>query len=144
MFGNPETTTGGKALKFYASVRLDIRRCGSIKGPDNTEVGNRVKVKVVKNKVSPPFQVAEFDILFNEGISRIGTLIDLGVDLGIVEKKGTWFSFQSHRLGQGRESAREELKKNPHLVEEIERLILAKIKETKGPITPLVKEEALV
>lgn len=141
MFGNPETTTGGRALKFYASVRLDIRRCGSIKGPDNTEVGNRVKVKVVKNKVSPPFQVAEFDILFNEGISRIGTLIDLGVDLGIVEKKGTWFSFQNHRLGQGRESAREELKKNPPLVEEIERLILVKIKETKGPIMPIVEEE---
>lgn len=141
MFGNPETTTGGRALKFYASVRLDIRRCGSIKGPDNTEVGNRVKVKVVKNKVSPPFQVAEFDILFNEGISRIGTLIDLGVDLGIVEKKGTWFSFQSHRLGQGRESAREELKKNPSLVEEIERLILTRIKDTKSPLTPIIEEK---
>jgi recombination protein RecA len=131
-------------LKFYASVRLDIRRSGSIKGPDNSEIGNRVKVKVVKNKVSPPFQVAEFDILFNEGISRIGSLIDLGVELGIVEKKGTWFSFQNHRLGQGRESAREELKKNPSFVEEIERLILAKIKEGKEQTTPIAKEEVLV
>src|SRR3989339_590922 len=111
MFGNPETTTGGRALKFYASVRMDIRRTGGIKGPDNCEIGNRVKVKIVKNKMAPPFQIAEFDILFNEGISRIGSIIDMGVDFQIIEKKGTWFSYKSHRLGQGREAAREELKK---------------------------------
>jgi recombination protein RecA len=132
MFGNPETTTGGRALKFYASIRLDIRRIGGIKGPENTDVGNRVKVKVVKNKMAPPFQVAEFDILFNEGISRIGTLIDLGVDLGIVDKKGTWFSYEGTRLGQGREAAREELKKNPKLVEALEKAILAKVADGKA------------
>lgn len=129
MFGNPETTTGGRALKFYASVRLDIRRIGSIKGPDNTDIGNRVKVKVVKNKMAPPFQVAEFDIIFNEGISRIGSIIDLGVDMAIIEKKGTWFSFNGQRLGQGREAVRDELKKTPKLTEELEKLILAKAAE---------------
>lgn len=129
MFGNPETTTGGRALKFYASIRLDIRRTGSIKGADNAEIGNRVKVKVVKNKLAPPFQTAEFDILFNEGISRIGSILDLGVDLQLIDKKGTWFSFKGTRLGQGREAAREELKKNPALVEELEKIILAKVSE---------------
>lgn len=133
MFGNPETTTGGRALKFYASIRLDIRRIGGIKGPDNNEVGNRVKVKVVKNKLAPPFQTAEFDILFNEGISRIGSILDLGVELNIIEKKGTWFSYNGGRLGQGREAAREELKKNPHLVEEIEKIILEKSKGGQNP-----------
>lgn len=127
MFGNPETTTGGRALKFYASIRMDIRRIGGIKGPDNTDVGNRVKVKVVKNKMAPPFQVSEFDILFNEGISRIGSILDLGVDMGIVEKKGTWFSYNGNRLGQGREAARDELKKNPKFVEEIEKSIHEKV-----------------
>lgn len=126
MFGNPETTTGGRALKFYSSIRMDIRRIGGIKGADNIDVGNRVKVKVVKNKVAPPFQVAEFDILFNEGISRIGSLIDLGSDFGIIEKKGAWFSYAGNRLGQGKEAVREELKKNPKLVDEIEKLVLAK------------------
>lgn len=129
MFGNPETTTGGRALKFYASVRMDIRRIGGIKAADNTEIGNRVKVKVVKNKLAPPFQSAEFDIMFNEGISRIGSILDLGVDMQIIEKKGTWFSFKGTRLGQGREAARDELKKNPALVEELEKLILAKAAE---------------
>ncbi|MCX6991361.1 MAG: recombinase RecA [Chlamydiae bacterium] len=129
MFGNPETTTGGRALKFYASVRLDIRRIGGIKGPDNSEIGNRVKVKVAKNKMAPPFQIAEFDIIFNEGISRIGSILDLGVDLQIIDKKGTWFSYKTTRLGQGRESARDELKKNPALVEELEKIILAKVAE---------------
>lgn len=132
MFGNPETTTGGRALKFYSSIRMDIRRIGGIKGNDNTEIGSRVKVKVVKNKLAPPFQVAEFDILFNEGISRIGSILDLGVDLGIIEKKGTWFSFNAMRLGQGREAAREELKKNPQVVEEIEKLVLQKCAEKGG------------
>ena len=132
MFGNPETTTGGRALKFYASIRMDIRRIGGIKGPDNTEVGNRVKVKVVKNKMAPPFQSAEFDILFNEGISRIGSILDLGADLAIIEKKGTWFNYNGNRLGQGREAAREELKKQPKFVDEIEKAIFAKIAEGKG------------
>lgn len=129
MFGNPETTTGGKALKFYSSIRMDIRRIGGIKGPDNSEIGNRVKVKVVKNKMAPPFHIAEFDILFNEGISRIGSLLDLGVELGVIEKKGTWLSFQSSRLGQGREAAREELKAHPELASEIEKLIFARSTE---------------
>ena len=129
-FGNPETTTGGRALKFYASIRMDIRRIGGIKGGENApDIGSRVKVKVVKNKCAPPFQTAEFDIIFNEGISHIGSLIDVGVDLGIIEKKGTWFSYQSHRLGQGREMAREELKNNSKLATEIEKAIHARIQE---------------
>lgn len=132
MFGNPETTTGGRALKFYASVRLDIRRIGGIKGPDNTtDIGNRVKVKVVKNKCAPPFQTAEFDIIFNQGISHIGSLIDVGVDLGVIDKKGTWLSYQNSRLGQGRESAREELKTNTALCAEIEKAIHTKIQDSK-------------
>lgn len=139
MFGNPETTTGGRALKFYASVRMDIRRIGGIKGNDNSEIGNRVKVKVVKNKMAPPFQTAEFDILFNEGISRIGSIIDMGVDLQIIDKKGAWFSYKTTRLGQGREASREELKKNPALVEEIEKLILERRSE-KGTDLPISKK----
>lgn len=148
MFGNPETTTGGRALKFYASIRMDIRRTGSIKGPDNTDVGNRVKVKVVKNKLAPPFQEAEFDILFNEGISRLGSIIDLGADYGIIEKKGSWFSYKGAKLGQGKESVREELKKNPKLADELEKLIMAKAAE-KTPSERIpepaeeVSEEAL-
>lgn len=143
MFGNPETTTGGRALKFYASVRMDIRRIGGIKGADNNEIGNRVKVKVVKNKMAPPFQNAEFDILFNEGISRIGSIIDMGVDLQIIEKKGTWFSFKGARLGQGREAAREELKKNPSVAEEIEKLILQKAEEKKENPSPTAKSDTI-
>lgn len=136
MFGNPETTTGGRALKFYSSVRLDIRRTGGIKGGDNAEIGNRVKVKVVKNKVAPPFQVAEFDILFNEGISRIGSAIDLGVEYSIIDKKGAWFSYNGQRLGQGREAAREELKQKPALLDEIEAAIMDKVnkKISNSPI----------
>ena len=140
MFGNPETTTGGRALKFYASIRMDIRRIGGIKGSDNSEIGNRVKVKVVKNKLAAPFQVAEFDILFNEGISRIGSIIDMGVDLQIIEKKGTWFSYKTHRLGQGREAAREELRKNPGLTEELEKLILER--RCEAPISKKSEEMA--
>lgn len=129
MFGNPETTTGGRALKFYSSVRMDIRRIGGIKASDSSEMGNRVKVKVVKNKLAPPFRIAEFDILFNEGISREGSLIDLGVEYGVVDKKGTWFSMGTTRLGQGKESAREELKKNPDMAADIEKQVLAKCTE---------------
>lgn len=136
MYGNPETTTGGRALKFYSSVRLDIRRTGSIKGAENKDVGNRVKVKVAKNKVAPPFTVAEFDILFNEGISRTGSAIDMGVDFGVIEKRGAWFSYNGDRLGQGREAVREEMKKNPQLLEEIEEKILTILREKNGIAQP--------
>jgi recombination protein RecA len=122
MFGNPEVTPGGRALKFYASVRLDVRRIDSIK--QGTDVmGSRVKVKVVKNKVAPPFRVAEFDIMYNEGISKEGGLLDLAVELGLVKKAGAFFSYGETRLGQGRENAREFLKKNAEMAQEIERLI---------------------
>lgn len=141
MYGSPETTTGGRALKFYSSVRLDIRRIGGIKGSDSNEVGNRVKVKVSKNKMAAPFQVAEFDILFNEGISRTGAIIDIGVDFNIIEKKGAWFSYKGQRLGQGREVAREELKNNPKLLEEIEGLIFLQCKEKQLPTRAASIEE---
>ena len=127
MFGNPETTSGGRALKFYASVRMDIRRTATIKGPENSDIGNRVKVKIVKNKMAPPFRIAEFDILFNEGISRMGSIIDLGVEHGIVDKKGTWYSYNERRLGQGKEATRTELKNNPDLANEIEQKIFEKV-----------------
>lgn len=129
VYGNPETTTGGRALKFYSSVRLDIRRTGGIKGPDNAEIGNRVKVKVSKNKMAPPFQIAEFDILFNEGISRTGSAIDMAVEFNVIDKKGAWFSYKGQRLGQGREAVREEFKNNTKLLEEIESLIYQSHKE---------------
>ena len=122
MFGNPETTTGGNALKFYASVRLDIRRIGSIKERD-TVVGNQTRVKVVKNKMAPPFRVVEFDIMYGEGISKNGELIDLGVAAGVVEKSGAWFSYNSQRIGQGRENAKTFLKENPAIAAEIEKAI---------------------
>lgn len=135
MYGSPETTTGGRALKFYSSIRLDIRRIGGIKGVgEAADVGNRVKVKVVKNKMAPPFQISEFDILFNEGISRTGSVIDLATDLNIIDKKGSWFSYKGQRLGQGRETVREELKKNTKLLEEIEGLVLEQSKEKKQPL----------
>jgi recombination protein RecA len=119
MYGSPETTTGGNALKFYASVRLDIRRTGSIKVRDEV-VGNNVRVKVVKNKVAPPFREVEFDIMYGEGISKLGEIIDLGVKAGVVEKSGSWFSYDSIRIGQGRENVREFLKKNPDMAAKIE------------------------
>jgi recombination protein RecA len=119
MFGNPETTTGGNALKFYASVRLDIRRIGAIKDHDRV-VGNQTKVKVVKNKVAPPFRVVEFDIMYGEGISKLGEIIDLGVQAGIVEKSGAWFSYEGQRIGQGRENTRAFLKQNPEIAAKIE------------------------
>ncbi len=146
MYGNPETTTGGRALKFFASIRLDIRRISGIKGADNAEVGNRVKVKVVKNKMAPPFEISEFDILFNEGISRTGSLIDMATEYNIIDKKGAWFSFKSQRLGQGREAVREELKKNPALLDEIENLVLKHYKEKlpkTGGKAKVEPEEAL-
>jgi recombination protein RecA len=119
MYGSPETTTGGNALKFYATVRLDIRRTGSIKSRDEV-VGNNVRVKVVKNKVAPPFREVEFDIMYGEGVSKIGEIIDLGVKGGIVEKSGSWFSYDSQRIGQGRENVREFLKNNPDIAGRIE------------------------
>jgi len=126
MFGSPETTTGGKALKFYASVRLDIRRIETLK--DGTDaVGNRTRVKVVKNKMSPPFKVAEFDILYGIGISREGSLIDLGVDQGIVRKSGAWYTYDGDQLGQGKENARTYLRDNPDLANEIEKRIKEKL-----------------
>jgi recombination protein RecA len=124
MFGNPETTTGGTALKFYASMRLDIRKIDNLKEAQET-VGGRVRVKIVKNKVAPPFRQAEFDVYFNEGISRVGELVDLGVDKGIVEKAGAWYSYGGSRIGQGRENAKEFLRNNPTVAAEIE----AKIRE---------------
>lgn len=122
MFGNPETTTGGNALKFYASVRVDIRRVNQIKD-NETVVGNRVKVKVVKNKVAPPFRQAEFDIIYGEGISKIGEIVDLGVDKGIIKKSGSWFSFGDTKLGQGRDAVKKLLLDNPELAEELEGLV---------------------
>ena len=127
MFGSPETTTGGNALKFYASVRLDIRRTGTIKKGDDA-IGNETKVKVVKNKVSPPFKTAEFDILFGQGISRLGEVIDLGVTTNVVEKSGAWYAFKGEKIGQGRDNAREFLKENPDLAIEIEN----KVRESLG------------
>lgn len=128
MFGNPETTTGGNALKFYCSVRLDIRRTAQIKDGDNA-VGNRVKVKVVKNKVAPPFRSAEFDIIFGEGISKIGEIVDMGVELNILQKSGSWFSYDGNKLGQGRDTVKQLLRDNPELAQEIETKIRTKINE---------------
>ena len=126
MFGSPETTTGGNALKFYASVRLDIRRIGSIKDKDEV-IGNQTRVKVVKNKVSPPFRTVEFDIMYGEGISRTGELIDLGVKHEFVEKAGAWFSYSGTRIGQGRENAKQFMKNNPEMAEELAQKILNKL-----------------
>jgi recombination protein RecA len=125
MFGSPETTTGGRALKFYASVRLDVRRIDSIKA-DNVVIGNRTRVKVVKNKVAPPFRQAEFDIIFGEGISREGSIVDLGTEMEVFNKSGAWYSYKDNRIGQGRENVKEFLRKNPQLADELE----ARIRET--------------
>ncbi|HQW92795.1 MAG TPA: recombinase RecA [Ferruginibacter sp.] len=131
MFGNPETTTGGNALKFYSSVRLDIRRMAQIKDGD-TAIGNHVKVKVVKNKVAPPFRQAEFDIIYGEGISKVGEIIDMGVELGIIQKSGSWFSYNNDKLGQGRESVKQLMIDNPEMANEIEAQIRTKIKEAQS------------
>jgi recombination protein RecA len=147
MFGNPETTTGGNALKFYASVRLDIRRIGQIKeGADNI-VGNRTKVKVVKNKVAPPFKVVEFDIMYGEGISKVGETIDLGVELEIIKKSGSWFSYDGNKIGQGRDAVKNLLLDNPELAAEIEKKIREKVKQgaalPEEPLTPAEAKEAV-
>jgi recombination protein RecA len=126
MFGNPETTTGGNALKFYASIRLDIRRSTQIKDNNSDVTGNKTKVKVVKNKVAPPFKTAEFDIMYGEGISKVGEILDLAVELDIVKKSGSWFSYEDTKLGQGRDAVKDLIKDNPELMDELE----AKVKET--------------
>ena len=131
MFGNPETTTGGNALKFYASVRIDIRRSGSPIKVGEDAVGNRVKVKIVKNKVAPPFKNTEFDIMYGEGISKVGEILDLGVEFDIVKKSGSWFSYGDTKLGQGRDAVKELLKDNPELLEELAEKIKVAIKEKK-------------
>ena len=131
MFGNPETTTGGNALKFYSSVRLDIRRVTAIKDGDNV-IGNQVRVKIVKNKVAPPFRKAEFEITFGEGISKVGEIVDLGVEYGIIQKSGSWFSYNDTRLAQGRDATKQVIKDNPELAEEIEAKIMETIKEKQG------------
>jgi recombination protein RecA len=137
MYGSPETTTGGNALKFYASVRLDIRRVSTLKERDEA-TGNQVRVKVVKNKVAPPFKQVEFDIMFGEGISKVGELIDLGVKAGMVEKSGSWFSFDSQRLGQGRENAKAFLRENPDIANRIE----AAIRQNSGLVAERILDNA--
>ena len=128
MFGNPETTTGGNALKFYASVRLDIRRVSQLKDGDEV-IGNQVRVKVVKNKVAPPFRKAEFDIMFGEGISKSGEIIDLGAELGVIKKSGSWYSYNETKIGQGRDASKQVMKDNPELAEELEALIFEALKD---------------
>ena len=133
MFGNPETTPGGKALKFYASVRIDIRRIGAIKTTDGTVTGNRTRVKVVKNKLAPPYTEAEFDIMYNEGISAVGSLLDLAMDYDILQKRGSWISYKGTQVAQGRDAAKEALKNDPKLYEEIEAEVRAKLAEKGAP-----------
>jgi recombination protein RecA len=141
MFGSPETTTGGNALKFYSSVRLDIRRIGAIKKGDEV-IGNQTRVKVVKNKVSPPFKQAEFEILYGEGISRHGEIIDLGVQHGIVDKAGSWYSYGDDRIGQGKENVREFLRNNPEMADEIEGKIRAKLLPSKADVIDIAGGDA--
>ena len=129
MFGNPETTTGGNALKFYASVRLDIRRSTQIKESDGNVAGNKTRVKVVKNKVAPPFKMAEFDIMYGEGVSKVGEILDLAVELDIIKKSGSWFSYDDTKLGQGRDAVKSLIKDNPELMDELE----AKVRSAVDP-----------
>ena len=136
MFGSPETTTGGNALKFYSSVRLDIRRIGALKDRDEV-VGNSTRVKVVKNKVAPPFKQVEFDIMYGEGISKMGELIDLGVKLGIIEKSGSWFSYNDERIGQGRENAKSFLKEHSEMAGQIE----MQLRESQGIMSKVIEVE---
>lgn len=141
MFGNPETTTGGNALKFYASVRLDIRRVGQIKESADNILGNRTRVKVVKNKVAPPFKVVEFDIMYGKGISKAGEIIDLGVELEVIKKSGSWFSYNDNKLGQGRDAVKQLIEDNPELLEELEAKIKAKISGLTTTVVPTDEEE---
>lgn len=137
MFGNPETTTGGNALKYYASVRLDIRKVGQIKESNGEIAGNRTRVKVVKNKLAPPFKVIEFDIMYGEGISKVGEILDLAVELEIVKKSGSWFSFEGNRLGQGRDAVKEVLRDNPELADQLEKLIRTKVGQNADALVDL-------
>jgi recombination protein RecA len=141
MFGNPETTTGGNALKFYASVRMEIRRIGSIKERETT-TGNQTRVKVVKNKMAPPFRQVDFDIMYGEGISKVGELIDLGVKAGIVEKSGAWFSCDSQRIGQGRENAKQFMRDNPAVADSVEKRIRAQANGLANAMLAGQEEEA--
>ena len=134
VFGNPETTTGGNALKFYSSVRLDIRRIGQIKESSDNILGNRTRVKVVKNKVAPPFKVVEFDIMYGEGISKAGEILDLGVELGIIKKSGSWFSYNDEKLGQGRDTVKNLILDNPELSEELESKVKAKVNDSEEEV----------
>ena len=141
MFGNPETTTGGNALKFYASIRLDIRRVGSIKGKEGEDVvGNQTRIKVVKNKVAPPFRIADVEIMYGEGISKMGELVDLGVKAEIIEKSGSWFSYNGERIGQGRENVKQFLKDNPTIAQDIE----SKIRGSGSVSEKLINENVAV
>jgi recombination protein RecA len=126
MYGNPETTTGGNALKYYASVRMEIRRTEGLKGEDG-DIGNHVRVRVLKNKVAPPFRTAEFDIVFGKGISKVGNILDVAVNLDIINKAGAWFSYKEEKLGQGREKAKEYLEENPDVLAEVEKLVREKL-----------------
>ena len=132
MFGNPETTTGGNALKFYSSVRLDIRRSTQIKSAEAEVMGNKTRVKVVKNKVAPPFRTTEFDIIYGEGISKIGEIIDLGVNYEIIKKSGSWFSYGETKIGQGRDAVKILLQDNPELMDELEQKIMETLKEVNS------------
>ena len=144
MFGNPETTTGGRALKFYASVRLDIRKIENIK-QDGEVKGNRVRVKVIKNKVAPPFREAEFDIVYGEGISKAGNILDMAVNMDIIEKSGSWFSYDGNRIGQGRENVKKYLKENPEIVADVEQKVRANFakafQDSLGEELPEVDED---
>ena len=141
MFGSPETTPGGRALKFFASVRIDIRRIGQIKEPSGKVIGNRTKVKIVKNKVAAPFTECEFDIMYDEGISRTGSIIDLGVEHKILEKKGAWIAYNGNLIGQGREAAKTALKKDPALLEELQNKIMEKVHAVVGETLGVSEEE---
>ena len=143
MFGSPETTTGGNALKFYASVRLDIRRIGQIKESADNITGNRTKVKVVKNKVAPPFKVVEFDIMYGEGISKVGEIVDLGTELEIIKKSGSWFSYEGNKIGQGRDSVKQILLDNPEMCDEIEAKIRAKFATDKANAGKVLEDKGL-
>lgn len=141
MFGNPETTTGGNALKFYASVRLDIRRIGQIKESADNVMGNRTRVKVVKNKVAPPFKVVEFDIMYGKGISKSGEIVDIGVELDVIKKSGSWFSYNDNKLGQGRDAVKQLIEDNPELMEELEAKIKARIHGEVAEVEPQKEEK---
>jgi len=141
MFGNPETTTGGNALKFYSSIRVDIRRSSQIKDGDEV-IGNRTRVKIVKNKVAPPFKKAEFDIMYGQGVSKVGEILDLGVDQGIIKKSGSWFSYGDTKLGQGRDAVKSLIKDNPELMEELETKIIARIKGTDEEVTEVAETKS--